>query len=64
MVDLIGEILKRIKNAEHNTKEAMASGVNVHNFDDYQRLLGNREGLTQALGIVEDLLSEDDDENL
>jgi hypothetical protein len=64
MVDLIGEILKRIKNAEHDTKEAISSGVNVHNFDDYQRLLGNREGLTQALSIVEDLLSEDDDENL
>jgi hypothetical protein len=64
MVDLLSEILKRIKDAEQNTKEAISSGVNVHNFDDYQRLLGSREGLTQALGIIEDLLSEDDDEDL
>jgi len=64
MVDLIGEILKRIKDAEKNTMEALSSGVNVNTFDDYQRLLGSREGLAQALGIIEDLLSEDNDEDL
>ena len=45
MKDILSEILKRIKTAEKEITEAIASGVNVHNFDTYQRLVGKREGL-------------------
>ena len=61
MVDLLGEILKRIKTAEKELTEAIASGVNVHSFDGYQRLVGKKEGLSETLFIIENILSEDDE---
>jgi|FreactTroBogLake_1042271.scaffolds.fasta_scaffold108317_1 hypothetical protein len=62
MVDLIGEILKRIKAAEFNTKEALASGTHIQTFEQYQRLLGTCEGLSQSLTLIEGILSEDDED--
>ena len=61
MKDIISEILKRIKTAQQEMTEAIASGINVHNFDSYQRLVGKREGLSDALAIIESILSEDDE---
>jgi hypothetical protein len=61
MKDILSEILKRIKTAEKEMTEAIASGINVHSFDGYQRLVGKREGLSDALAIIESILSEDDD---
>jgi len=61
MKDIVSEILDRIKNAEKELTEAIASGVNVHNFDLYQRLVGKREGLSDALRIIDNILSEDDE---
>jgi hypothetical protein len=63
MGDLISDLIKRLKDAEKTTAEALSSGSNIHNFDSYQRLLGTREGLLQSLAIIEHLLSEDDEEN-
>jgi len=62
MKDILSEILKRIKTAEKNMTEARASGANVHSFDAYQRLVGKREGLSDALAIIESILSEDDED--
>lgn len=61
MVDLLGEILKRIKTAEKELSEGIASGVNIHSFDGYQRLVGKREGISETLSIIENILSEDDE---
>ena len=63
MGDFISDIINRLKEAERTVAEALSSGSNIHNFDSYQRILGTREGLQQALAIIEDLLTEDD-ENL
>ena len=62
MKDILSEILKRIKAAEKDMAEAIASGVNVHSFDTYQRLVGKREGLSDSLAIIESILSEDDED--
>ena len=62
MVDLLGEILKRIKNAEKEISEAIASGVNIHNFDSYQRFVGKREGISEALALINAVLSEDEED--
>ena len=62
MTDFLSEILKRIKYAESETAEAIASGVNIHSFDAYQRLVGKREGLSDALAIIDSILSEDDEQ--
>ena len=61
MGDIISNIISRLKEADKDIAEALASGSNIHNFDSYQRILGNREGLQQALSIIENLLSEDDE---
>jgi hypothetical protein len=62
MVDLLGEILKRIKDAEKEISEAIASGVNIHNFDSYQRFVGKREGISEALALINAVLSEDEED--
>lgn len=62
MVDLLGEILKRIKDAEKEISEAIASGVNIHNFDTYQRFVGKREGISEALALINAVLSEDEED--
>jgi aromatic ring-opening dioxygenase catalytic subunit (LigB family) len=59
MKDIISEFISRLKEAEHQTTEVLASGSNIHNFDSYQRVLGNRDGLKQAYSILETLLTED-----
>ena len=61
MKDLISELIKRLKSADKEYVEAIASGVNVHNFDTYQRLLGKREGISEALLVIENILSEDEE---
>jgi hypothetical protein len=63
MGDLISNIISRLKEADRLVAEALSSGSNIHNFDSYQRILGTREGLQQALAIIEDLLTEDDETN-
>ena len=61
MRDLISEFISRLKEADKETTEVLASGSNIHNFDSYQRVLGVRDGLKQAAAILETLLSEDDE---
>jgi uncharacterized protein with gpF-like domain len=63
MVDLISESLKRLLDAKKEVTEAIANGSNIQSFDTYQRLVGRREGLSEALAIIEEIISEDD-ENL
>ena len=43
------------------SSQAIVSGGNIHNFESYQRLVGKLEGLREASGILEDLLTEDDE---
>ena len=62
MKDILSEILQRIKTAQNQMTEAIASGVNIHNFESYQRFVGKREGLSDALTIIDEILSEDDED--
>jgi len=59
MKDLISETIGRLKSADKNLTEAIASGSNIHNFDTYQKLVGKREGLQEALSIINEILNED-----
>jgi hypothetical protein len=62
MKDILSEILKRIKESQKELTEAIASGSNIHTFDHYQRFVGKREGLSDALAIIDAILSEDDED--
>ena len=61
MRDILSDYISRLKEADRETTEVLASGSNIHNFDSYQRVLGNRDGLKQAMAILEALLNEDDE---
>jgi hypothetical protein len=61
MRDILSEYISRLKEADKEITEVLASGSNIHNFDSYQRVLGNRDGLKQAQAILEALLNEDDE---
>jgi aromatic ring-opening dioxygenase catalytic subunit (LigB family) len=61
MRDILSEYISRLKEADKEITEVLASGSNIHNFDSYQRVLGNRDGLKQAFSILEALLNEDDE---
>jgi len=60
MKDPISELIGRLKEAGDELSQAITAGVNIHTFDDYRRLVGRHEGLLQALDIINDLLTEDD----
>jgi len=62
MKDLISELIERLKSADKELTQSIASAVNVHSFDAYQRLVGKREGLVESLDIINQLLSEDDED--
>ena len=51
MKDLISEFISRLKEADRDATEVLASDSNIHNFDSYQSVLGTRDGLKQAYGI-------------
>ena len=63
MKDIISELIERLKNADKEWTDAISSGVNIHDFEMYQRRLGNLEGLRHARQILESILSEDDEDN-
>jgi hypothetical protein len=62
MRDLISDLIERLRSADKELTLAIASAVNVHSFDSYQRLVGKREGLVEALDILNQLLNEDDED--
>jgi len=62
MKDLISELIERLKSADKDITEAIASGINIHNYETYQRFVGKKEGLSEALVIIESILSEDDED--
>lgn len=62
MVDFIAEIIGRVKLERKNLAEAVTAGTNVHTFDDYQKLIGQIEGLDLTLTIVNEILTEDEED--
>ena len=61
MTDLISLLIHRLTVTNKELTEAIASGANIHSFDGYQKLVGKREGLSEALAVINDILSEDDE---
>ena len=61
MKDLISELIHRLKKTDKELVEVIASGTNIHSFDSYQKLVGKREGISEALLLIDELLSEDDE---
>jgi len=64
MKDFISEIIGRVKTEIQIQAEAVTAGTNVNSFDDYKQYVGKIEGLQTALAIIDEILTEDEEENL
>jgi hypothetical protein len=63
MKDFISEIIGRVKTEQNLVAETVTAGMNVNSFDDYQRLVGRHEGLKAVLDIINEILTDDEDES-
>ena len=61
MKDFISEIIGRVKTERSNLADTITAGMNVNTFDDYQRMVGRYEGLSQTLNLIEEILTEDEE---
>jgi hypothetical protein len=62
MKDFISEIIGRVKTEQSNIADTVTAGMNVNSFDDYQRLVGRHEGFKVVLDIINEILTENDEE--
>jgi hypothetical protein len=62
MKDFISEIISRTRDEQTKLVETLTTGINVNSFDDYQRLVGRFEGFKATLDIIDNILTEDDED--
>ena len=63
MKDIISEIIGRVRAEKQIQADTVTAGINVNSFDDYKQYVGKLEGLQTALDIIDQILTEDDEEN-
>jgi hypothetical protein len=61
MKDIISELIGRVKAEQEKIAESLTAGHAV-NIESYQRLVGNHQGLQATLIILNDIMSEDDED--
>ena len=64
MKDFISEIIGRVKTEIQIQADTVTAGTNVNSFDDYKQYVGKIEGLQIALSIIDEILTEDEEEDL
>jgi len=62
MKDFISEIIGRVRTEIENQAEAVTAGSNINSFDDYKQHVGIIQGLQLTLDIIDEILTENDDE--
>ena len=62
MKDFISEIISRTRDEKAKLAEAVTAGTNIHSFEDYQYLIGQIDGLRLTLAIVDEILTEDEED--
>lgn len=62
MKDFISEIIGRVKAEQKSIAESVTAGININSFEDYQRLVGRHEGLMLTLDIINEILTEDEED--
>jgi hypothetical protein len=64
MKDFIGEIIGRVSAELKVQADTVTAGTNINSFDDYKQYVGKIEGLQLTLDIINEILTESDEENL
>jgi hypothetical protein len=62
MKDIITELIGQIKTEQTKIAESLTAGHAI-NIESYQRLVGTHQGLQAALNLLNDIMSEDDEDN-
>ena len=63
MRDFISEIIGRVRTEIQNQADTVTAGANVNSFDDYKQYVGKIEGLQLCLQIIDEILTENDEDN-
>ena len=63
MKDIISEIIGRVQTEIKDQAEAVTAGSNINSFDDYRQYVGKIEGLKLSLLIINEILTENDEDN-
>jgi hypothetical protein len=64
MVDFLSEIISRIKTEIQIQADTVTAGTNVNSFDDYKQYIGKIEGLQITLAIIDEILTENNEDDL
>jgi hypothetical protein len=62
MKDIITELIGQIKTEQTKIAESLTAGHAI-NIESYQRLVGTHQGLQAALNLLNDIMSEDDEDH-
>jgi len=62
MKDFISEIIGRVRTEISNHAETVTAGSNINSFDDYKQYVGIIQGLKITLDIIDEILTEDEDD--
>ena len=62
MKDILSEIISRLKAEVKIQAETVTAGMNINSFDDYKQHIGLIQGLQTALDIIDEVLTEDDEQ--
>lgn len=63
MKDFISTIIGRVRTEVENQADTVTAGINVNSYEDYRHYVGKIEGLKLALDIIDEILTEDDEES-
>jgi hypothetical protein len=61
MKDIITELIGLIKAEQQRIAESLTAGHAI-NIESYQRLVGNYQGLQASLNLLNNLMTEDDEQ--
>jgi len=61
MRDIISEFIGLVKTEQARIAESLTAGHAI-NFETYQRLVGNYQGLQTSLDVLNTLMTEDDED--
>lgn len=64
MKDFISEIIGRVKTEIQIQADTVTAGTNVNSFDDYKQYIGKIEGLKTTLAIIDEILTENNEDDL
>ena len=61
-MDILSSIISRVRDEKQKVADAVTAGAVVNSFDDYRQYVGAIQGLQLALDIIDEVLTEDNNE--